>query len=130
MYPKVILLAPFRRGRRFSNKFGSLANQVLERIRRWSFDRDALWEEVKGRAAGRGLSEHRDGLELRPGSGPEATAESADGELKSRVVPELSEEKAPFGGDRACRTTISEYAPIPGWLENRICSRNGDLSEK
>jgi hypothetical protein len=58
MFPKAVLLAPYRMGKKTMKKKGSMATQVLERIRRWSCDREALWAEVLARASGRkkGLS--------------------------------------------------------------------------
>jgi len=51
MFPKAVLLAPARMGKRVSQKKGSMATQVLERLRLWSADRDGLWNEVLSRAA-------------------------------------------------------------------------------
>jgi len=53
MFPKAVLLAPVRAGRRVSQKKGSLATQVLEKIQRFSSDRDSLWSEVLERATNR-----------------------------------------------------------------------------
>jgi hypothetical protein len=53
MFPKAVLLAPLRMGKKVSNRQGSLATQVLDRLRRWSSDRAELWAEVLARAAHR-----------------------------------------------------------------------------
>jgi hypothetical protein len=53
MFPKAVLLTPFRMGKKTLKRKGSMATQVLERIRRWSSDRVALWAEVLARASGR-----------------------------------------------------------------------------
>ena len=50
MYPKAVLLSPFRFGKKVKEKKGSMTTQVLDRIRRWSSDRDGLWAEVLARA--------------------------------------------------------------------------------
>jgi len=52
MFPKVVLLAPLRGGRRVSKK-SSFADLVLGRIQRWTSDRDDLWQEVKKRSGRR-----------------------------------------------------------------------------
>ena len=59
MFPKAVLLAPYRMGKKTMKKKGSMATQVLERIRRWSCDREALWAEVLARASGRKKGQFR-----------------------------------------------------------------------
>ena len=47
---EAVLLSPFRFGKKVKEKKGSMTTQVLDRIRRWSSDRDGLWAEVLARA--------------------------------------------------------------------------------
>src|SRR6185312_718303 len=53
MFPKAVMLAPVRAGRRVVQKKGSLATQVLEKIQRFTSDRESLWKEVLDRTASR-----------------------------------------------------------------------------
>jgi hypothetical protein len=68
MFPKAVLLAPPRSGRKISKK-RSIADLVLRRINSWSSDRLLLWEDVKSCAGVRAGKESEvsvklDGAEL------------------------------------------------------------------
>ena len=116
MFPKAVMLAPVRAGRRVVQKKGSLATQVLEKIQRFTSDRESLWKEVLDRATSR---KPRDRDEKSDGSVLEVKSADAESMVPARpLVPEKAKEKAAVA---ALRIITKRYAfSIPHPSPQRI----------